>query len=57
MRKKKAVELLLVKAELAGVLEKRLLKSRNVGVVDLVWPRSGGAEESLMSEQNEKGME
>ena len=57
MRKKKTVELLLVKAELAGVLEKRLLKSRNVGMVDLVWPRSGGAEESLMSEQNEKGME
>ena len=57
MRKKITVELLLVKAELAGVLEKRLLKSRNVGVVDLVWPRSGGAEESLMSEQNEKGME
>ena len=57
MRKKKAVDLFLVKAELAGVLEKRLLKIRNVGVVDLVWPRSGGAEESLMSEQNEKGME
>ena len=37
MRKKKAVELLLVKAERAGVLEKRLLKSRNVGMVDLVW--------------------
>ena len=37
MRKKKAVELLLVKAELTGVLEKRLLKIRNVGMVDLVW--------------------
>ena len=57
MRKKKAVDLFLVKAELTGVLEKRLLKSRNVGVVDLVWPRSGVAEESLTSGQNEKGME
>ena len=37
MRKKKTVELLLVKAELAGVLEKRLLEGRNVGMVDLVW--------------------
>ena len=37
MRKKKAVELILVKAELAGVLEKRLLKSRNEGMDDIDW--------------------
>lgn len=48
--KKKAVELLLVKAELTGVPEKRLLKSRNVGVVDLVWPRSGVARKSSARE-------
>ena len=39
--KKKAIEILLVKAELTGIPEKRLLKSRNVGVVDIVWPRTG----------------
>ena len=48
--KKKAVELLLVKAELTGVPEKRLLKCRNVGVVDLVWPRSGVARKSSARE-------
>ena len=48
--KKKAVEILLVKAELTGVPEKRLLKSRNVGVVDLVWPRTGIARKSSARE-------
>lgn len=48
--KKKAVEILLVKAELTGVPEKRLLKSRNVGVVDLVWPRAGIARKSSARE-------
>ena len=48
--KKKAIELLLVKAELTGVPERRLLKSRNVGVVDLVWPRTGIARKSSARE-------
>ncbi len=48
--KKKAIELLLVKAELTGVPERRLLKSRNVGVVDLVWPRAGIARKSSARE-------
>ena len=39
--KKTPVETLLVKAELTGLPEKRLLKSRNLGAVDLVWPRTG----------------
>ena len=41
MKKKTSVEILLVKAELTGVPEKRLLKSRNLGSVDLIWPRVG----------------
>ena len=48
--KKKAVEILLVKAELTGIPEKRLLKSRNVGVVDIVWPRTGIARKSSARE-------
>ena len=35
------LEFLLVKAELKGVPEKGLLKSRNIGQVDLIWPRTG----------------
>ena len=41
MKKKTSVEILLVKAELAGVPDKRLLKSHNLGSVDLIWPRVG----------------
>ena len=48
--KKRAIEILLVKAELTGVPEKRLLKSRNVGAVDLVWPRTGVARKSAARE-------
>ena len=48
--KKKAIEILLVKAELTGIPEKRLLKSRNVGVVDIVWPRTGIARKSSARE-------
>jgi hypothetical protein len=48
--KKKAIEMLLVKAELTGVPEKRLLKSRNLGAVDLVWPRTGVARKSAARE-------
>ena len=32
-----SLEFLLVKAELKGVPEKALLKSRNIGQVDLIW--------------------
>lgn len=48
--KKTSVEILLVKAEWAGVPEKRLLKSRNLGAVDLVWPRTGVARKSAARE-------
>ena len=36
------LEFLLVKAELKGIPEKGLLRSRNIGQVDLIWPRTGG---------------
>ena len=36
------LEFLLVKAELKGIPEKGLLRSRNIGQVDLVWLRTGG---------------
>ena len=46
-RKIKAnLEFLLVKAELKGVPEKGLLRSRNIGQVDLIWPRTGVAKKS-----------
>lgn len=48
--KKRTVEILLAKAELTGVPERRLLKSRNLGVVDLVWPRAGIARKSAARE-------
>ena len=48
--KKRTVDVLLVKAELTGVPEKRLLKSRNLGAVDLVWPRAGIARKSAARE-------
>lgn len=48
--KKKSVEILLVKAEIDGVPEKRLLKSRNLGSVDLIWPRMGIAKKSAARE-------
>ena len=41
-RTKVNLEFLLVKAELNGIPEKALLKSRNIGQVDLIWPRTGG---------------
>ena len=50
MKKKTTVEILLVKAELAGVPEKGLLKSRNLGAVDLIWPRTGIAKKSAARE-------
>ena len=35
-----------MKAEVKGVPEKVLLKSRNIGQVDLIWPRTGVAKKS-----------
>ena len=43
---KENLEFLLVKAELKGIPEKGLLRSRNIGQVDLVWPRTGVAKKS-----------
>jgi len=48
--KKTAVEILLVKATLKGVPEKTLLKSRNLGCVDVIWPRTGVAKKSAARE-------
>ncbi len=43
---KRTIEFLLVKAELQGVPEKRLLRSRNIGQLDLIWPRASIAKKS-----------
>lgn len=48
--KKTAVEILLVKAEMTELPEKRLLISRNLGCVDLIWPKSGTAKKSAARE-------
>jgi len=40
-RTKANLEFLLVKAELKEIPEKALLKSRNIGQVDLIWPGTG----------------
>ncbi len=45
-RTKANVEFLLVRAELKGVPEKALLKSRNIGQLDLVWPRTAIAKKT-----------
>ena len=45
-RAKASLEFLLVKAELSGIPEKGLLKSRNLVQVDLIWPRTGIAKRS-----------
>ena len=45
-RTKMNLEFLLVRAELKGVPEKVLLKSHNIGQVDLIWPRSAIAKKS-----------
>ena len=49
-RTRVSLEVLLVRAELKGIPEKRLLKSRNIGQVDIVWPRSGIARKSSARE-------
>ena len=43
---KRTIEFLLMKAELQGVPEKRLLRSRNIGQLDLIWPRASIAKKS-----------
>ena len=43
---RRTIEFLLVKAELQGVPEKRLLRSRNIGQLDLIWPRASIAKKS-----------
>ena len=46
-KKEKAnLEFLLVKAEVKGIPEKGLLRSRNIGQVDLIWPRTGVSKKS-----------
>ena len=47
---KEALEVLFVKAELKGIPEKGLLRSRNLIQVDLVWPRTGIARRSAARE-------
>lgn len=47
---KRSVEILLKSAELTGLPERGLLKSRNLGSVDLIWPRSGVARKSAARE-------
>jgi len=44
--KKTSIEIQLVRAELTGIPEKRLLRSRNLGCVDVIWPRTGVAKKS-----------
>jgi len=51
---KRNLEFLLVKAELKGIPEKTLLKSRNLGCVDLIWPRTGIAKKSAAREMSFK---
>ncbi len=47
---KQLIEVLLVSCEMTGVPEKALLKSRNLGAVDLIWPRAGIAKKSSARE-------
>jgi len=49
-RTKASIEITLVKAEITGVPEKALLKSRNLVQVDLIWPRTGIARRSAARE-------
>ena len=47
---KKDIEILLVKAEITSLPERKLLKTRNLVCVDLVWPRKGVARKSAARE-------
>lgn len=55
-RAKVNLEFLLVKAEMKGIPEKGLLRSRNIGQVDLIWPRTGVAKKSGAREMVFKGV-
>lgn len=46
VKTKRLIEFLLVKCELEGVPERALLRSRNIGCLDLIWPRAGIAKRS-----------
>lgn len=45
-KSKRLIEVTLVRCEMTGIPEKRLLKSRNLGTVDMIWPRAGIAKRS-----------
>lgn len=47
---KKLIEVSLVKAELTSLPERKLLKSRNLVCVDMIWPRAGIARKSAARE-------
>lgn len=47
---KRLIEVLLVECEMTGVPEKQLAKSRNLGVVDMIWPRAGIAKRTAARE-------
>lgn len=50
MKTKRSLEFQLVRAEVKGLPEKVLLKSRNLGNVDLIWPRTSIARKSAARE-------
>ena len=47
---KKMLEVSLVNAELTSLPERKLLKSRNLVCVDMIWPRAGIARKSAARE-------
>lgn len=47
---KRLIEVLLVRGEMTGLPERGLLKSRNLGAVDLIWPRASIAKKSSARE-------
>ena len=50
VKSKRLIEVLLVSCEWTSGPEKRLLKCRNLGAVDLIWPRAGIAKKSAARE-------
>lgn len=51
---KKNVEISLVSVALTGIPERKLLVSRNLGSVDLIWPRTGTARKTAAREMRFK---
>jgi hypothetical protein len=49
-RVKKMLEVSLVKAEITSLPERKLIKSRNLVCVDMIWPRAGIARKSAARE-------